>query len=179
METECHQTKNTTFAKNGYDIPVFGVGYSCFYAIHVTAMCCLILSLISAIAVIFALFNSKNKTSFMKWPKHERFLVYRCICNSVYCGLHMLDHLQIVIAQDHVRPPGLCKLYATILINACMCESSFSLISALNAFLSIAFRKNVDFGQRDWKLLVNVCVIAPFSLALMVSLMDVLGPTGF
>jgi hypothetical protein len=55
-----------------------------------------------------------------------------------------------------------------------MCESSFSL-----AFLSIAFRTNVDFGQRDWKLLVNVCVIGPFSLALMVSLMDVLGPTGF
>jgi hypothetical protein len=69
----------------------------------------------------------------------------------------MLDHIQILIAQDHVRPPGLCNVYTTILINACMCESSFSL-----AFLSIAFRTNVDFGQRDWKLLVNVCVIGPF-----------------
>ena len=174
METECHPAKNTSFAENGYDIPVFGVGHSCFYAIHVTAMCCLILSLISAIAVIFALFKTQKKTSFMKWPKHERFLVYRCICNSVYCGIHMLDHIQILIAQDHVRPTGLCNVYTTILINACMCESSFSL-----AFLSIAFRTNVDFGQRDWKLLVNVCVIGPFSLALMVSLMDVLGPTGF
>jgi hypothetical protein len=61
METECHPAKNTSFAENGYDIPVFGVGHSCFYAIHVTAMCCLILSLISAIAVIFALFKTQKK----------------------------------------------------------------------------------------------------------------------
>jgi hypothetical protein len=174
METECHPAKNTTFAENGWDIPVFGVGHSCFYAIHVTAMCCLILSLISAIAVIFALLKSKNKTSFMKWPKHERFLVYGCICNSVYCGIHMLDHIQILIAQDHVRPPGLCNVYTTILINACMCESSFSL-----AFLSIAFRTNVDFGQRDWKLLVNVCVIGPFFSRLNGFTHGCLGPTGF
>jgi hypothetical protein len=33
METECHPAKNTSFAENGYDIPVFGVGHSCFYEI--------------------------------------------------------------------------------------------------------------------------------------------------
>ncbi|XP_052083789.1 uncharacterized protein LOC127721157 [Mytilus californianus] len=114
MDKECMHINlmNTTFAESGYDIPVFGVGHYCFNVIHVTAIVCLLLSLCSAVVVIILLYKSKVGKPFMKWHKHERFLLYRCICDTSYGFVHSLDHTQILITKDHVRPSGLCSFCA-------------------------------------------------------------------
>ncbi|XP_052083788.1 uncharacterized protein LOC127721156 [Mytilus californianus] len=114
----------------------------------------------------------------MKWHKYERFLLYRCICDISYGFVHTLDHVQILITKDHVRPSGLCSLYALLIVNSCLSEGLFSLTSALNAFLSVYFRKNVNFGNKDWKLLLLLS-LGPFLIAVLVCSLNVLGPNGF
>ena len=177
MDKECMHI-NATLAKSGYDIRVFGVGHYCFNLIHATAIFCLLLSLSSAVGVIILLCKSRTKKSFMTWHKHERFLLYRCICDISYGFVHTLDHAHILITKDHVRPSGLCALYALLIVNTCLSEGLFSLTSALNAFLSVYFRKNVNFGNKDWKLLL-LLGIGPFLIAVLVCSLGVLGPNGF
>ncbi|VDI11918.1 Hypothetical predicted protein [Mytilus galloprovincialis] len=169
---------NITSAESGYDIPVFGAGHTCFYVIHVTALVCLGISFSTALSVIISLFKSKAKKTFMTWQKHERFLIYRCICDTVFGFVHSLDHGQMLFTQDHVRPHGLCSFYAFIIVNICISEMNLSLSSAFNAMLSVYFRKNFDFGQNDWKLLVFVFVI-PFMIGVLIWALGVLGPGGF
>ncbi|XP_071139194.1 uncharacterized protein [Mytilus edulis] len=177
MDKECMHI-NYTLAESGYDIPVFGIGHYCFNLIHVTAIICLLLSFCSAIGVIILLYKSKKGKSFMKWHKHERFLLYRCICDTSYGFVHCLDHAQILITKDHVRPSELCSLYALLIVNICLSEGLFSLTSALNAFLSVYFRKNVNYGNKDWKLFLLLGV-GPFLFAVLVCSLGVLGPSGF
>lgn len=178
-EPQCMSHGDNTFARSGYDIPLHGIGHSCFYTIHVLALVCLIMSLSSAVTVIVVLFKSQTRKPFNTWQKHDRFLIYRCMCDMLYSLVHALDHVHVILTLDHVRPAGLCTLYAIILIDSCVTEASLSFVSALNAFVSIYFRRNFDFGRRDWKLVCNIFVIGPFSLALIVCPMDVLGPNGF
>lgn len=127
---------------------------SCFNVIHVTAIVCLLLSLSSAVGVIILLYKSRAEKSFMKWHKHERFLIYRCICEISYSFVHTLDHAQTLITKDHGRPSRLCTLYAMLIVITCISETLFSLTSAFNGFLSVYFRKNVNFGNKDWKLIL-------------------------
>ncbi|XP_052084931.1 uncharacterized protein LOC127722128 [Mytilus californianus] len=169
---------NITFAESGYDIPVFGAGHSCFYVIHVTAIVCLVLSFSTAISVIISLFKSKARKPFMTWQKHERFLIYRCICDTIFGFVHSLDHGQMLFTQDHVRPRGLCSMYAVIIVNLCVSQMNLSLSSAFNALLSVYFRKNFDFGRNDWKLLVFIFLI-PFIVVVVIWSLGVLGPGGF
>ncbi|XP_052084935.1 uncharacterized protein LOC127722131 [Mytilus californianus] len=177
MDKECMHI-NTTLAESGYDIPVFGVGHYCFNVIHVTAIVCLLLSLCSAVGVIILLCKSRTGKSFMKWHKYERFLLYRCICDISYGFVHTLDHVQILITKDHVRLSGLCSLYAMLIVNTCISEALFSLTSALNAFLSVYFRKNVNFGNKDWKLLL-ILGLGPLLVVALMSSLHVFGPSGF
>ncbi|CAG2216297.1 unnamed protein product [Mytilus edulis] len=179
MENGCMHIKliNTTLAESGYDIPVFGGGHYCFNLIHVTAIVCLLLTLFSAFGVIILLYKSKAGKRFMKWHKHERFLLYRCICDISYGIVHTLDHVQIVITKDHIRPSGLCSVYGMLLVNICLSESLFSLMSALNAFMSVYFRKDVNFGDKDWKLLLLLS-LGPFVAVFPLSFLHVFGPNG-
>ena len=48
---------NATFAKDGYDIPVFGIGHSCFTTIHVTAIVCLFIFWRFSVRRIHTLFS--------------------------------------------------------------------------------------------------------------------------
>ena len=73
FESQCMSHGNKTFARSGYDIPVHGIGHSCFYTIHVIALVCLILSLSSAVTVVVALFKSQTRKPFNTWQRHERF----------------------------------------------------------------------------------------------------------
>jgi hypothetical protein len=52
FEPQCMSHGDNTFARSGYDIPLHGIGHSCFYTIHVIALVCLIMSLSSAVTVI-------------------------------------------------------------------------------------------------------------------------------
>ncbi|XP_071138805.1 uncharacterized protein [Mytilus edulis] len=177
MDKECMQM-NITSAGSGYDNPVFGVGHNCFNVIHVTAIVCLLLSLSSAVGVIILLYKSRAEKSFMKGRKHERFLLYRCICDISYSFVHTSDHAQTLITEDHVRPSGLCTLYAMLIVITCISETLFSLASAFNAFLSVYFRKNVNFGNKDWKLILLLGV-RPFLVVVIMTSLHVFGPNGF
>lgn len=176
MEKEC--LYNTTLAESGYDIPVLSIGHYCFNVIHVMAIVCLLLTLCSAVGVIILLCKSKAGKTFMKWHKHERFMLYRCICDISFAFIHTLDHGQILITKDHVRPSGLCSVYGMLLINICISESLFSFTSALNAFITVYFRKNVNFGNKDWKLLLFL-TLGPFWGIFLLSFFHVFGPSGF
>lgn len=177
MVEDCVHT-NFSSAVSGYDVPVFGVGRPCFHIIHITAVVALGLSFISTYTVSRFLFKTKRKIKFSKWHTYERFLVYRCVCDASYAFIHSLDHLQIIIANDHVKPKGLCILYAVLLLSICISQNLLTFTSALNAFLVVYFKKNLNYGTHDRKLLI-ILTVSPFVVAMIAFGFDVLGPSGF
>ncbi|KAL4239920.1 hypothetical protein ACF0H5_000718 [Mactra antiquata] len=164
--------------ESGYDLPVYGVAGDTFYYIHVPALFCICLSFCCVITAITLSFRRKSyRTFFSAWSKSERFIVYMAICDGGYNIFHSIDHLHIVIIKDHVRPKELCELYGFTLIEFIMAQNLMVNIVAVNAFLLMYFDKNLEFGSRDWRLLVWTFGL-PFVAAAIAGIAGQLGPNG-
>ncbi|KAK3094158.1 hypothetical protein FSP39_024794 [Pinctada imbricata] len=140
--------------KDGYDIPVYGLANGQFYSLHVPALTFIFLSLTSAIAVLVASFKLQSYRSFFSWTKSERFVVYLAVCDGLFSMAHSMDHLHIVITKNHVYPRGLCKFYGFMLTVFITAQNLMVNIVAFNAFILIYYRKNVDLGRYDYRLLL-------------------------
>lgn len=163
--------------RNGYDLPLFGIDDHKFYAIHIPALICILLSLVSVILVLYASFRDQRFTKFFSWTKCERFVVYIAICDGMYNICHSMDHIHILTTMDHVKPKQLCEFYGFNLIVFITAQILMVNIVAINAFVLVYFRKKLNFGEYDWKLLLwmfGVSLIAA-SIALGIS---VIGPNG-
>ncbi|OWF36020.1 hypothetical protein KP79_PYT26058 [Mizuhopecten yessoensis] len=139
---------------SGYDLDVYGLDNGQFYLIHIPAMTCIALSLVSAILVLTFSFKSQNIKTFFSWTKSERFVVYLALCDGLFNICHTLDHGHIVLTRNHVYPPALCQFYAFMLAEFITAQTLLVNIAAINAFVLIFFRKHIYFGKYDWKLLL-------------------------
>lgn len=168
--------ENTTYG-NGYDLDVYGLKDDKFYQLHVPAITCIALSLISALMVITLSFKSQSFKTFFSWTKSERFVVYLAICDALFNVAHSMDHLHIVITKDHVRPLELCQFYGFALAEFISAQNLMVNIIAINAFVLIYYRKNLDFGRYDWRLLSWTFGL-PFLGATAAAIAGQLGPNG-
>ena len=88
-----------------------------------------------------------------------------------------MDHLQIVITKNHVYPKELCVFYAVMIAEFISAQNILVCIIAINAFMLIYYRNNLDFGAYDWKILV-ITFGVPLVAATVTVFLDVLGPSG-
>ena len=175
--------------RDGYDLPVLGLDNGTFYTIHVPALVCISLSLIS-VALTFimsckrthakkdTMANSQNKIAFYKWSKGERFVVYLCICDGLFSIFHFVDHTYILATKYNVYPKALCRFYGFMLVEFIGAQIFMVNLIAINAFLLIFFRRNLDFGVYDYKLLIWTFGMPLVAGAVCVGT-EALGPNGY
>ncbi|XP_060077116.1 adhesion G protein-coupled receptor E1-like [Ylistrum balloti] len=162
---------------NGYDLPVFGIDNGSFYALHILAVTCIFLSLSSAIFIIAASIKQHGLRTFFTWSKSERFVVYLALCDAFFNICHSLDHLHILLTKDHVRPASLCTFYSVNIVEFVFAQTLMVNVVAINVFVLIFFGKNLDFGKRDWRLLLWTFG-TPLLIAMILLSTGQLGPTG-
>ncbi|XP_057309182.1 uncharacterized protein LOC130647366 [Hydractinia symbiolongicarpus] len=151
-------TQNNTLItpkkESRYDLALYGLDNGQFYAIHIPALTCIFLSLITAILVLYFSFKHQRISTFFTWTKSERFVVYLAICDALFNICHSMDHLHIVIKKDHVYPKALCEFYGIMLAEFITAQNLMVNVVSINAFVLIYFRKKLEFGKYDWKLLL-------------------------
>ena len=163
--------------KNGYDLPVYGLASGTFYYLHVPALFCILCSFICVVIALTLSFRQKDYKIFFSWTKSERFVVYLAICDGGFNIFHSMDHMQYVITRDHVRPIELCEFYAVMLAEFVSAQILMVNVVAVNAFILMVFKKKLNFGKYDWRLLVWTFAL-PFVGATAVAVSGQLGPNG-
>ena len=172
---------NTTFTEHafsdGYDLPVYGLNQGHFYSLHIPALVCIFLSFAAAVLTIILSFRRKCFRTFFSWSKSERLVVYLAVCDAAFNVAHSLDHLHIVITKDHVHPKELCQFYGFMLAEFISAQNLMVNVIAVNAFVTIFVGRQVDFGVRDYRLLLWAFGV-PFVCAVIAGVAGQYGPNG-
>ncbi|KAK3092937.1 hypothetical protein FSP39_009115 [Pinctada imbricata] len=186
---ECYDSNNTqgnVFETNttrsqrpqtGYDLPIYGLDDGQFYEIHIPAITCIAISFFSGLAVLISSFRIQSYKTFFSWTTSERFVVYLSFCDILFNMAHSLDHIHIVITRDHVYPKGLCSFYGFMLAEFISAQNLLVNIIAFNAFLLLYYCRQMNFGVRDWRLLVYTYGVPLIATSIAASL-KTLGPNG-
>ena len=163
--------------KSGYDLPLIGLDSGDFDQLHITALSCICISCISAVAVLYMSFNDHKAVGFFQWRQISRFVAYMAFCDCSFNIIHSMDHLHIFITRDHPRPIHLCRLYAFLLIEFVGGQVLMINLVAVNMFVLIHFNKRINFGRFDWKMLLWMFGY-PFVANIVAVCTDTLGPNG-
>lgn len=169
---------NPVMFRSGYDLPVYGLDDGSFYYIHIPALVCIVASFTCAVITIVLSFRQWGyKTFFTGWTKSQRFVVYLAICDGLFNISHFTDHLHIVIVKNMVHPKELCEFYGFNLIVTISAQNLLVNVVAVNAFMLLYFDRNINFGTRDWKLLLWTFGVPTIGGA-VAGLTGQLGPNG-
>lgn len=164
-------------AKSGYDLPVYGLENGQFYSIHIPAITCIILSFISVVAILVASFRLQSIKTFFSWTKSERFVVYLALCDGLFNVAHSMDHTHIVLTRNHVYPKELCEFYGFMLAEFITAQNLMVNVVALNVFVLIYFKKDLNFGAYDYRLLLYTFGL-PCAGGSVAAYFGTLGPNG-
>lgn len=163
---------------SGYDVPPYGLDNGHFYYLHISAIVCILCSLVCALISIILSFRRQTYSKFFtKWTKSERFIIYMAVCDGLFNISHSLDHFHMAITHGHVYPSELCMFYGfnlTLFITAQMLLVN---VVAINIFMLMFFNINLNFGQRDWRLLTYTFGV-PFLISLLAAVTGQYGPAG-
>lgn len=171
-----HERLTRSSVMSMYNVTLLGWDDGTFFPLHITAIVCISCSFIASIVVTVLSFKT-HKKRFYTWPRSERFVVYLAICEMSFSFVHMFDHVTMVIEKDHVHPLELCQFYAFLMVFLLSIKNFILIVIALNAFLLIRFRRQMDFGIRDWRLCVYVMAFPIIVCTISVSL-QYFGPAG-
>ena len=163
--------------RDGYDLPVYGLDNGLFYALHIPAISCILISLSCAFTAIVLSFRRQAHRSFFSWTKCDRFVVYLALCDGLFNTVHICDHLQMTFSKTHVYPKELCEAYGFFIIVFISSQNLMVNIIAVNIFMIMYFNKQLKFGKRDWKLLLWTFGV-PFSGAVIAANLGQFGTTG-
>lgn len=172
-----NETATAPEIKDGYDLPVYGLHQGHFYSLHIPALICIFLSFASAILTIVLSFRQKSFKTFFSWSKSERLVVYLAVCDAAFNMAHSMDHLHILITEDHVYPKELCRFYGFMLAVFISAQNLMVNVIAVNAFVLIFIGRQIKFGLKDYRLLLWTFG-APFVCATIAALAGQLGPNG-
>ncbi|XP_060067600.1 uncharacterized protein LOC132547814 [Ylistrum balloti] len=135
-----------------FDIELVGTDSWSFRLLHSLAITCLGLSIFSALYVIIASSMDRGLRQFFTWTKSDRFVFYMACTEIVLDITHLLDHSQILITRDHVRPEMLCKAYGFIINSLVLTQILTVNVIAVTVFHVICRHKDIDNGSSDWKM---------------------------
>ena len=159
-----------------YNTTLLGWNDGTFYPLHIIAIVCMLCSFIASVVVIMTSFKT-HKNRFFSWSLSGRFVIYLAVCEMGFNFVHMFDHVTMVITKDHVRPLELCQFYAFVIVLLVSTKNLILVTIALNAFLLMRFRHQMEFGSRDWRMFAGVLVLPLVNCIVALSSQQ-LGPTG-
>ena len=136
-----------------WDLPVFGYPGSTFYVIHILAIACLSISILTSSGVLLYLFlrPSSHKAAFFKRPAGERLVVYLALCDLFFSTAHELDHIYMLVTTDH--PPDVaCIVFAFFVQAFILAQALLVFITAFNTMLLVVFNVKIGLGRHDWRL---------------------------
>ncbi|KAL4217514.1 hypothetical protein ACF0H5_023963 [Mactra antiquata] len=128
-------------------------------------------------SVIISFRQHKHKHFFTKWTKSDRFIVYMAFCDGFFNISHFLDHTHMAVTKDHVYPKALCEFYGFCLLWFIAAQMLLVNVVAINIFMLMYFDVNINFGQRDWRLLLYTFGV-PFIASCVAVTTGQLGPFG-
>lgn len=163
--------------KSGYDLPVYGLDNGTFYYLHIPALFFILCSFCCVVITLKLAMRHGNFRKFFTWSKSNRFVVYLAVCDGTFNLAHSMDHIHYIINREHVRPKGLCVFYGFLLLEFISSQILMVNVVAINAFFIMVFKKQVNFGQYDWRLLSWTFGI-PFVCASGAAAFEQFGPTG-
>ena len=169
-------TLSIVMSTSMYNTTLLGWEDGTFYPLHIIAIVCILCSLIASVVVIITSFKT-HKKRFFSWSLSDRFVVYLAVCEMGFNFVHMFDHVTMVITTDHVRPLELCQFYAFLMVVLVFTKNLLLVTIALNAFLLMCFRHQMEFGSRDWRLIAGVLVL-PLANGILALSSEQLGPAG-
>ncbi|XP_053400394.1 uncharacterized protein LOC123558079 [Mercenaria mercenaria] len=177
MNNSTNTVSENTVLESGYDLSVYGLANGVFYYLHIPALFCISCSFCCVVISLILSFRHENYRTFFSWTKSERFIVYLALCDGGFNISHSMDHLQYVITKYHIRPKELCEFYGFLLAEFISAQNLMVNVVATNAFTLTVFKKNIDFGKYDWRLLAWTFGL-PFVGATAAAVTGQLGPTG-
>ena len=116
-------------------------------------------------------------STFFRWTKSERFVIYMAICDGLFNIAHFSDHLHILIAKKLPTPKSLCVFYGFLLGEFITAQNLMVNLVAINVFVLIFFHKKINFGRWDHRLLLYIFGAPGFALTI-VGALGQLGPNG-
>lgn len=178
MYVPCNNSSSCVCADgDGYCLPVYGLDNGTFYRIHIPALSCICVSFVCALATLSYSFYSQRITTFFTWTKNERFVVYVALCDALFNIAHFSDHLHIVLTESLPRPKSLCAFYGFMLAEFITAQNLMVNIVAINVFMMIFYRKKLNFGRWDHRLVLYIFG-APAVAAAIAGALGQLGPNG-
>ena len=163
---------------DGYDLPIIGLSDGHFNQLHISTVCCLLLSCICSVTVLILSYkDNRHLKGFFRWRQIDRFVSYLALSNGSFNIVHSIDHLNVFVTQDHVRPKFLCQVYAILMIQFLEAQILMVNLVAINMFVLVYFNKRLDFGQFDWKLLMWMIAV-PTTTNVVALSTDTLGSNG-
>ena len=171
-------TSQSPILRDGYDLPVLGLDEGYFYELHIPTIVCISASFVCAAISIIVSFRRHHGQPFFSWTKCDRLIVYLAVCDGMFNLSHGSDHMIVVIIRDHVRPRALCELFGFVTTIFCMAQNLVVGIIAINIFMMICLRKNLNLGRRDWIIFLGTFGM-PFLVAVVAWSLGLLGPNGF
>ena len=163
---------------DGYDLPVIGLSDGNFNQLHISTICCLLVSCTCSVSVlIMSYIDNRNLKGFFHWRQIDRIVSYLALSNGSFNIVHSIDHLNVFATQDHVRPKFLCQGYAILMIQFLEAQILMVNLVAINMFVLIYFNKRLDFGRFDWKLLMWMIAVPTTTNVVAIST-DTLGSNG-
>ena len=164
---------------SGYDLPVQGLLTEDFEVIHVTAIGCLVGSLLCAIATIVLTLaaNQWRISAFYAWTTGDRVLIYMAVFDGFFNLTHMMDHGLYLAQRDHVRPRQLCAFFGFALSVLVIAQNVLVCFLALEACLMVFRLRPPNFGCRDWRPLA-ASIVPGLIFSGVAWALDKLGPSG-
>jgi hypothetical protein len=99
------------------------------------------------------------------------------LCDGLFNMSHFCDHFHIVVTKTLPRPKWLCAFYAFILTEFISAQNLMVNIVAINIFVLLYCRKQLDFGRYDYRLLVYIFGV-PGLGATIAAALGQFGPNG-
>ena len=158
------------------DLPVFGYPGPDFYAIHITALVSLSISIVVSVGVLIYLSCCASTTSHFKRPIGERLPVYLALTDLCFSISHELDHWYMFVTKYH-PPDALCIFFAFNLQVFIVAQSVVVLFTAVGAMIMVVFEKQIQLGRYDWGLILSAAGI-PIAINLAGAFVPFLGQGG-
>ena len=160
--------------QSGFDIPL--VVNNTFITSRISAVICISCSFICVIIVIAHRFYKKSVYTFYSWSVGDRFIIYVALCDGLYNIVQMCQNLHVYIIRTHVHPQWLCTLYGFTQIEFSSSQICLVNVAAINSCLLMCFKKQVNYGKYDQKLLLYVFG-EPFLIGTIITVLGHFGPS--
>lgn len=156
------------------ELPVFGYPGPLFYVLHILAVICLSISILTSSAVLF--YFLRSDVHFFKRSIGERLVVYLAISDLLFSVSHEMDHSYMLATTDH-PPEAACRTFAFFVQGLMLAQAMIVSVTSLSTMMLVVFQKKLHLGRCDWRLL-SLTIVPPIGIGIGGVVLPYLGQSG-